>query len=829
MSVLQWAWIFLALAIGAASCFSTTTILSRAATATGQMRRRWLLLAATVFGVGVWTTHFVAMVAEASLMEMGYSLALTVVSLVLAIAGSALGFALLLHGAPRIDRRLSAGLLVALAVASMHFTGMAAFRFDGNIIYRPGYVVVALALGVAFSVLAVRRVERIERLAVRLEMATFLVLGIAAIHFIAMAGTSFTEVMRPMAQGSSIVQGATLVAAGASLFAMGGIFAIDFFDQRWRRMRQEAARLRDLADSTIEGLLIHDQGRILWVNTALQRLLGVPIDALLGEDACTIATPETQPVLRRHLQSPGDSMGEIDVRQIDGTTRTAEILSRSIDYAGRAAMVIAVRDITERRQAEARMNHLAYHDPLTGLGNRLYFNNCLNSAIADATPLALLIIDLDRFKPVNDLYGHLVGDRLLTLVGARLAHTLRHEDIVVRLGGDEFAIMQMQPDQPSAAASLAERIVETLALPFVIDGQSVSIGASVGIAIYPQNAASFLDLQQASDLALGRAKQDGRNTFCFFEPSMDIRCRERRLMEQDLRQAIEREQLSVHYQPLVDCSTMEVVGYEALVRWQHQTQGSIPPSDFIPVAEESSLIMPLGRFVLAQACKAALAWPAHYLLAVNLSPVQFNSPHLAENIIEIIDSLGFPATRLELEITESVLIDNVERALVVLGKLKAHGIRIALDDFGTGYSSLSTLRRFPFDKLKIDRSFVQSLGEDAESDAIIRAILALGASLRLTVTAEGVENIAQLAALQAEGCTFVQGFLLGRPSAHPLRFPASLDHIAPDAAGIPAVPHRFLEQVSSTASNRSCRYSYSATSSSDVWSADSKGSGEGRG
>lgn len=778
MNMAQWSWTVFAVAIGAWACFSAVVVLARAAGSAGSARWRWLCLAAVVFGIGVWTTHFVAMIAETSAMDMGYAPGLTALSALVAILCALPGFILIVKWPGKAGARIGASAIVATAVTVMHFTGMAAMTFAGHIIYRPVYVLTAIDLGFLCNILAFRRSDQIERVAVRVEMALLLALGIASVHFIAMAGTIFAAGMAPVGQATLIGRWATLASAGASALAIGMISVIALMDQRWRRIHQETELLRHLADSTIEGLLIHHQGRALWGNSVLQHITGLPAEAIADHDAALIASPETREILRRHLETPVDSIDEIEILRPDGTQRTVEILSRPIRYAGRDAGVVAVRDITDRRQAEAWISHLAHHDSLTGLGNRTLFNERLDHAIRDVASsgrsLALLTIDLSRFKSVNDLYGHRVGDQLLTLVAARISQNLRRDDTVARLGGDEFAIIQPYAEQPAAAAGLARRFVETLGRPFEINGQMVSIGASIGVALCPDNAQTPQSLLQASDLALDRAKRDGRDTFCFFDAGMDIRFRERRMLEQDLRQAIEREQLTVDYQPFFDCASMTVGGFEALARWHHETRGPISPAEFIPIAEEASLIMPLGRFVLQTACRTALSWPADYKLAVNLSPVQFHNPHLADDIIEIITDVGLPPARLELEVTESVLIDDVDRTLAVLIKLKAHGIRIALDDFGTGYSSLSTLRRFPFDKLKIDRSFVQNLGTDDDAAAIVRAILALGVSLRLEVIAEGVETTIQLEALKTGGCNLVQGFLLGRPTADPL-IPASAD------------------------------------------------------
>jgi diguanylate cyclase (GGDEF)-like protein len=409
----------------------------------------------------------------------------------------------------------------------------------------------------------------------------------------------------------------------------------------------------------------------------------------------------------------------------------------------------------------------------------------------EGQPVSLLLIDLDRFKAVNDLHGHPIGDRVLQHVASRLRRLVRSDDLVARLGGDEFAIV-VRKTTVEAATSLAGRIIESLCRPFEVDGFILVIGASVGLAMAPANANRASTLLQASGFALGRAKREGRNRLCFFEAGMDLIFREHQAIERDLRRAIEMETLAVHYQPLVDCATRRTIGYEALVRWQHIERGWISPVDFIPIAEESGLILPLGQLVLERATAAACEWADDITLAINLSPRQFRNPNLPEEIIATITRIGLPAHRLELEITESVLIDDSAQALEILKRLKACGIRIALDDFGTGYSSLGTLRQFPFDKLKIDRSFVNNLGIDPDATSMVNAILAMARSLRLTVTAEGVETQIQLETLCAGGCDIVQGYLLGRPAAYPHNIErASITSIGPNGrcnAGVAQMP-----------------------------------------
>jgi diguanylate cyclase (GGDEF)-like protein len=424
-------------------------------------------------------------------------------------------------------------------------------------------------------------------------------------------------------------------------------------------------------------------------------------------------------------------------------------------------------DITERKQAEQRVDFLAHHDGMTGLPNRVLLNDRLSQALArttrSGTPVAALTLDLDRFKEINDTYGQDAGDRVLVQVADRLRGSIRAADTVARTGGDEFVVIQCDAAQPEAAVELARRLVEALARPFEVGNQPVAIGGSVGIAIFPGDGETADDLLKHSDIALYRAKADGRGTFRLFEPEMDLEIRERRSIEQDLRLAIGTDQLKVHFQPQFTSSSKAITGFEALLRWTHPVRGNISPAVMIPIAEASQLILDLGAWVLEAACDAAMTWSVPHRVAVNLSAAQFRAGDLPRLVQNILRRTGLPACRLELEVTESLLIDSADLALASLRSLKRMGVSIALDDFGTGYSSLSYLRLFPFDKIKIDKSFIHGLGEDPCALSIVDAILAMGRSLDMDVIAEGIETEQQLSILCRHHCSEVQGFLLGRP------------------------------------------------------------------
>ena len=376
---------------------------------------------------------------------------------------------------------------------------------------------------------------------------------------------------------------------------------------------------------------------------------------------------------------------------------------------------------------------------------------------------SVLCLDLDGFKDVNDGFGHPVGDEVLNAVAKRLLTCVRDGDTVARFGGDEFAIIQLDSGQPESARTLATRLIDTLSQTFRVGDHEISIGCGIGVALAPGDGETAEILLRNADLALYRAKEEGRNQYRFYNPDMNVRIQERHQMVTDLRHALENGEFSLRYQPIIDLSANTITGFEAFLRWNHPKRGFISPADFIPVAEEIGLIVPLGEWILRQACKDAVSWPDHIKIAVNLSPVQFRSKRVAEAVFTALAISRLPARRLELEITEGLLLDRTEHVLTSLKQLRALGVRIALDDFGTGYSSLSYLQSFPFDKIKIDGSFIRKMNGNESSTAIIRAVANIGTSLGMTTTAEGVETHQQLEWVRSEGCTDVQGFLFSEP------------------------------------------------------------------
>ena len=449
------------------------------------------------------------------------------------------------------------------------------------------------------------------------------------------------------------------------------------------------------------------------------------------------------------------------VETADG--RSIQIVNQPLADGG---WVATHEDITERRRAEEQITHLAHYDALTDLPNRALFHEKLKQELAHIAPgeqLAVLYIDIDEFKSVNDTLGHLIGDELLKSVAVSLGRCVAATDFVARLGGDEFAIVQTAVKNSAEVSGLVTRVFDAIREPYECLGHQLTTDASIGIALAPQHGADLDQILKNADLAMYAAKSAGRRTYRFFEPEMDARVRARRILEMELRQAIADGVLEVYYQPCVNLQNNKITSCEALLRWQHSERGMIPPAEFIPIAEETGLINPLGEWVLTTACAEAATWPDDIKLAVNVSPVQFKSGTLALKIVAALAASGLAANRLELEITEAVLIRDDEAALAVLHQLRDIGVRIALDDFGTGYSSLSYLQRFPFDKIKIDRCFVDDIAAPDGSACIVQAIVNIAAERHMTTTAEGVETQRQRELLRALGCAEMQGHLFSPP------------------------------------------------------------------
>jgi diguanylate cyclase (GGDEF)-like protein/PAS domain S-box-containing protein len=533
-------------------------------------------------------------------------------------------------------------------------------------------------------------------------------------------------------------------------------------------LKQREASFRLLFDSNPAPMIVcaPDDERILGVNDAAVEHYGYSRAEFEKLTIRSIQAFEAEPPWAGNRTDDEQTARTWKHIKADGTLIDLAIYSRQLVYNDQPAVLLALMDMTERKRAEARLAFMAQHDGLTGLPNRNLLRQHMDEVLVhtrrSAEKAAVLVLGLDNFKAVNDSLGHGIGDKLLRGVAKRLRSTLREEDTLARLNSDEFAIMQSGLTRPEDAVLLSRRLLEAIGEPYLLDGHSVVIGASIGIAMAPGDGDESEKLLKNADLALSRAKNDSRGTFSFFEPEMDARAQSRRKIEIDLRDAIQNDLLRPYYQPLIDLSTGRITGFEALVRWPHAERGMVSPAEFIPVAEETGLINALGGLMLLRACTDAALWPDDVRVAVNLSPAQFRVGNLLSLVMDALKQSGLPARRLELEITETLLLEKSSEVLATLHALRALGVRISMDDFGTGYSSLSYLRSFPFDKIKIDQSFVRDLASNPDAQAIVRSIISLGMGLGVTITAEGVETEAELSCLRSEGCHEGQGFLFSR-------------------------------------------------------------------
>jgi diguanylate cyclase (GGDEF)-like protein len=757
-------------------CFLASTVaislFDRARASQGYARLIWVALDAAVSGCGIWATHFIAILAYDPGTGAGYSIRVTVLSLVFAMMITGIGLGIALSGARRVWAAIGGG-VVGVGVAAMHYTGMMALELPARIDWSPGIVIASVVFGSLFGALALLVASGSNRKGRLITAAGLLTLAIVSHHFTAMGAVTLIADPTIVFEGLSIspVMLSFLI-AGAAVAVLGIALSVASMDRRAESALSQQKMLLDTAlENMSQGLCMFDaEGRILLYNknylamterTDLELRGRLLIDVLQQLKAAGRWEGDPGELIAKLVADAQAGRGQTRVIHQHG--RTIRIVDQPMKVGG---WVATFEDITEWEQAQAQISHMARHDALTNLPNRTLFREELERALSVVKPadqLAVLCLDLDHFKKINDTLGHPIGDALLNQAAARLRQCVGPNDTVARLGGDEFVIVQFcKGGDPSVVPALASHIVETVGAPYEINGHQLVIGVSIGISLAPEDGDNPDALLKNADLALYRAKADGRGTYRFFEAGMDARAQARRLLELDLRLALQRSEFEVHYQPIRDLASEEIVVCEALVRWRHPLRGLIGPNQFIPLAEENGLIIKLGEWVLRTACRDAASW-SKACVAVNLSPVQFRDPDLVATVKAALKDSGLPAGRLELEITESVLLQNSEATRTMLHELHALGLKISLDDFGTGYSSLSYLRSFPFDKIKIDRSFVNELTSSKDSLAIIRAVTGLGKSLGIVTTAEGVETAEQLEMLSREGCTQAQGYLISKP------------------------------------------------------------------
>ncbi|MHB8884612.1 MAG: bifunctional diguanylate cyclase/phosphodiesterase [Methylovirgula sp.] len=771
----DWWLLALAGAICLLTCAGAIILFQRARAAEVPERLVWLSLDAIAAGFGIWATRFIAILAYNHTFGAGYNVPLTILSLLLAVLMTGAGFIIAVCNSSGLWTAALGGAVVGLGIAAVHFTGMRAVDFPGHVIWLPSLVVAAAMFGVVLGSGALFVAARRNDWGSTLLAAVLLTLAVVMTYFTAMAAMLFVpDPARVLNAVSLSTDSLSLLVASAAAAIIGLCLFVVLSD---RHSKTKLLHQKILVDAALEnmsqGLCMYDaDGRIVLSNEHYARMVGWPQGSLEGRLLRDLL--RQRKALNEFDGDPDAYVAQLIAKMAEGVPASASLevgdgrMFRLVDHPMHGGgWVTTIEDITEWREAQTQIAHMARHDALTNLANRRMFREQLEQALRRVRrneQVGVLCIDLDQFKDVNDSLGHPVGDELLKQVAARLNGCVRSVDTVARLGGDEFAIVQIgREPQPLDAAALAARIVEIVSAPYETLGHRITIGASIGISVAPDDGSDPDQLLKNADMALYRAKADGRGIYRFFEAGMDARAQARRQILEDLRIALVRDEFEVCYQPIYDLAADKVICFEALLRWNHPTRGNVSPTDFIPIAEETGLIVTIGDWVLRKACADAAGWPPDVDVAVNLSPAQFRNRKLVSSIISALSESGLAANRLELEITESVLLNDSAATLEALHKLREHGVRISMDDFGTGYSSLSYLRSFPFDKIKIDQSFIHELALHGGSMAIVRAVTSLAKSLGIKTTAEGVETNEQVALLRTEGCNQVQGYLFSVP------------------------------------------------------------------
>lgn len=749
-----------------AASFAAITLSHHVRSTSGALRRLWLIVAAIATGFGIWATHFIAMLAFSPGLPTAYNVGISVLSLIGAIVLTGAGLSVaLLTSVPHAAAY--GGMIVGGGIAIMHYTGMAAFQIEGRLAWNPVLVAVSICLGELFGAISLEIGLRRNSMPSRILGALLLTLAICSHHFTAMGAVSI--VPDPSVSISPLALPARGLAVGvalASIFIILLSLTALTLDRRDRRRSElEVERLRGLANAAVEGLVvICADEKIVAANNSFSQMTGRPTEAIIGErfESFLAHVPSQQGAFAQLNKAT-----EAELKGAHGELVPVELISRSIDFAGKPHWAIAVRDLTTRKQAQQHILFLARHDSLTGLANRLSFYERLDEEIGAALSLqqkvAVLCLDLDHLKEVNDLFGHSSGDLMLQTFARVVTSTLAGDQIMARLGGDEFAIIMPQAS-PADVKRLVQSIFAALDAVRETTVAAMSISTSIGVAMCPDDATDAKSLLACADTALHRVKSEARGSCRLFEAAMGEQAHFRVMLEHDLRHAISRDELYLVYQPQKSIATGEIVGFEALLRWTHPLRGPISPAEFIPIAEESGAILQIGDFVLRRACREAARWNRPLAIAVNVSAVQLHETAFFDRVHEVLLETGLPPQRLELEITETAFIRDPTRVVATLRRLKALGTHIAMDDFGTGYSSISSLCSFPFNKIKIDRSFIKEVHKNEKGAVILRAMLGLGRGLEVPMLAEGVESADELRFLAEEGCEEIQGYLVSMPA-----------------------------------------------------------------
>ena len=746
-------------------------------------RRLWAAASGAVTGLGVWGTHFVAMLGYQPGFDVAFDGVVTLVSALIAVAGFIATSQLLITSLGPVRRTLCAFMATA-TLAIMHFYGQSSLKASALMEYDPGYVAGAVAVcGVFFALTYSVGISEHKRWRNVLGVV-FTLLAVASVHFVGMAAMEVFPLRGLEETSWTLSRGdlTTGVIAGVVFILVAAMLAAGFDRKISGMQRRETRRISMLANSASEGIVIADaKGNVIEVNRAAEDLLGAARSHLLGRAVLPLVGLGTQP-------ADDDAYCETTLTNTDGVQIPVDVRMKRLDsYDGDGAdgaSIFSIHDLRDRMRQEAEIRELAFNDQLSGLANRESFQRELAASLARGGEehTAVILFDLDEFKDINDQFGHDAGDRVIVETAERLRALVPAGGMAARLGGDEFVLLTGPKLPVERISDYANECVRALSLPVQHDEIGIRCGASAGACAITEATKDVGELLKAADRALYAAKSDGRGSARLYDAELHERYEARRDVEVALSRAVENEEFVLHYQPKVCAQTRKVLSYEALIRWERPGQGLVMPNDFIEIAEQSMVVTDIGRWCIREACEAASRWESHLGVSVNLSARQFLDPKLYGDVREALRRTGLAPHRLELEITETAIIHNVQVAANLLEKFKKLGVQIALDDFGTGYSSMRFVQQLPFDRIKIDKSFVLAMETDAKSFAIVDAILRLGHSLSIPVVAEGVETEAQALRLLQANCHEFQGFLISRPLPMPASIKEMVDEKARGAA-----------------------------------------------
>ncbi|WP_276313793.1 bifunctional diguanylate cyclase/phosphodiesterase [Exiguobacterium algae] len=776
--------VILSVAVAIFSATISLDISSRLKYAKHASRLRWVSAGAFSLGLGIWAMHFIGMLAFHLHVDVSYHLGIVFVSIVPAVISSALAFWMISHPTTRPHQLVIGAVFISLGIVSMHYIGMEAMQMDAVLSYDPVMWTASVVVAFAASLVGLYilfYLPNIPRFHWRRVVCSVLIgLAVSGMHYIGMSAARFTPLDAPAASNSGYSVDSTLLAyvIAASVMTLFLLLYISIRTATQIEVQSEAFELKfeSVIESASDAIIVADQDRrIIQWNHGAEQLFGYPSEEMIGASIVTIIPERFREAHERGMARYKETKEkrvigqtvELIGLQKDGSEIPIEMSLGTWETDQGVFFSSIIRDISERKRIEAQINDLVYLDPLTGLPNRRLFSDRLDALLGQAQkePFALFYIDLDNFKVINDRFGHSIGDQFLKQVTSRIQSVIQKTDTLARLGGDEFILLAPKTGS-SLAAHRAKALLDVLLPSFTLEQDEVFTGASIGISLYPSDGESAEELIKNADIAMYRAKADGKNGYQFFTDELNASVSRRSNLSMALRKGIDRGEFTVHYQPQISLDSETVIGVEALVRWTHPEYGFISPGEFIPIAEETGSIHRLGEFVLNEACRQTKAWQDAgidpFRVAVNISAVQFAQKDLSDVVARALDMSGLEPQYLELELTESV-IQSADRAIETMNELVALGIHLSIDDFGTGYSSLSYLKLFPIDTLKIDQHFTKNIENDLKDAALVKTIIRMAHELGLNVIAEGVETEQQVAFLKAESCNQAQGYYYNRP------------------------------------------------------------------